>query len=149
MFKKILFPVDFTHGSDAALRFALELAESNRADLHLLHVVLDLKGMNTVSIPHPAAETFTDELKKSGEKLMKDFSDKHYEKIKNTEYHVVVGDPSKEVLRFAEDNGFDLILVSSHSRGGLERLIFGSVTDSVVRHSKIPVLTINPDKMAP
>ena len=56
---------------------------------------------------------------------------------------VVDGNPAEEIMNYAERNGIDLIVISSHGRSGASRWLFGSVAEKVSRHSTIPVLLIS------
>ena len=58
---------------------------------------------------------------------------------------VAVGDPAEEILRLAEEPGFGLIAMTTHGRGAVGRVVFGSVADRVARHSPVPVLLVRPD----
>jgi nucleotide-binding universal stress UspA family protein len=57
-------------------------------------------------------------------------------------HRVVAGDPAVEICRLAEDEGFDLVVVGSHGRGWLQRVVLGSVSHHVVQHAKVPVLLV-------
>ena len=57
---------------------------------------------------------------------------------------VVLGDPAEEILNYAQAEGIDLIIIGTHGRKGLERIIFGSVAERVLKKSPVPVLTVNP-----
>jgi nucleotide-binding universal stress UspA family protein len=57
---------------------------------------------------------------------------------------VVLGDAAEEILNYAKTEGIDLIIMGTHGRKGIERIIFGSVAERVVKKSPIPVLTVNP-----
>jgi nucleotide-binding universal stress UspA family protein len=59
---------------------------------------------------------------------------------------VVEGDPAHAILEFAEQNKIDMIVMGTLGKGGLERFLLGSVTDKVIRHSKIPVLVVKKRK---
>lgn len=59
---------------------------------------------------------------------------------------VVEGDPASAILEFAEQNKVDIIIMGTLGKGGLERFLLGSVTDKVVRHSKVPVLVVKKQK---
>jgi len=62
------------------------------------------------------------------------------------EPHVRVGSPAEEIVKAARDTHADLIVIATHGRGGLSRVLFGSVTERVVRHAPCPVLTVRPEK---
>ena len=138
--KKILLPVDFSHSSDAALSFASSLASDSGALLTLLHIGEDspayLAGYGGFSY----TPEFHEKVVKENLMLL--------EKIKPTiagvefEHQYLDGEPAAEILGFAERENIDLIVIGSHGRTGLSRLLLGSVAEAVVRGAKCPVLTV-------
>lgn len=56
--------------------------------------------------------------------------------------HMLQGNPGMEVLRFARDGSFDLIVLGTHGRTGIKHLLIGSVAERIVRHSPCPVFTV-------
>jgi len=139
-FKKILLPVDFSHSSDAAISFASSLAADSEALLMLLHI-----GENSPAyLAGYGGFSYTPEFH---EKVVKE-NRELLERIKPTipgikyEHQYLDGNPAKEILGFAERENFDLIVIGSHGRTGLSRLLLGSVAEAVVRGAKCPVLTV-------
>jgi nucleotide-binding universal stress UspA family protein len=59
----------------------------------------------------------------------------------------MIGDAGEEIVRTAEKEGIDLIVMGTHGRKGLDRTLFGSVAGFVVKHSSVPVLTVNPYRL--
>ncbi|MDO8432707.1 MAG: universal stress protein [Candidatus Binatus sp.] len=140
-FKKILCPVDFDESSLLALRLAAELAQERKANLYLLHVVAIPPGPE-VALPfgkmEAAARTRLERLAR--------------QKVKGKaryEIEVMMGDPGVEVLQAAKRLGADLIVMATHGRKGLRRLVLGSVAEYVVREAPCPVLTVKPKGPAP
>ena len=64
------------------------------------------------------------------------------EDIKDVEHVVLKGTPYEEISRFAEANKIDLVVIGTHGRKGLDRMLFGSTAEQVVRHAPCPVLTV-------
>ncbi len=62
----------------------------------------------------------------------------------NVEEIIVHGDAAAEIVRVADERKVDLIVISSHGRTGLGRMLFGSTAEAVVRHAKCPVLVVKP-----
>ncbi|TKX83377.1 universal stress protein, partial [Halorubrum sp. SS5] len=60
----------------------------------------------------------------------------------DVETAVVEGSPSREIITHAEEAGCDLVVMGTHGRGGIDRLLLGSVAEKVVRGSSVPVLTV-------
>ncbi len=135
-FKKIICPVDFDANSPLALRAALDLAGDRGALMVLMHVVPIPPGPE-VALPFGKME---EEARTKLEKLAR-------EKIDGRavyEVEVTMGDPGVEILRAAKRHRADLIVMATHGRKGLRRLVLGSVAEKVVREAPCPVLTVKP-----
>ncbi|HVT28163.1 MAG TPA: universal stress protein [Lacipirellulaceae bacterium] len=138
--RRILVPYDFSEGSAAALDYAAQFA-AKRARLYILHVD-ELLDAHISAFP-PSDSPF----------LHDSSWDKRRRKIKRQlakvvphgaaavyEHHCLIGAPADEILAFAERVHIDLIVMGSHGRTGLSRLVTGSVAEQVMRRSKCPVL---------
>jgi nucleotide-binding universal stress UspA family protein len=145
MFKvnKILCPVDFSEASNEVLKAANDLAVHFAAELLIVHVV---QPVPTVSTPIQAS-TFNvveyqkhlmDEQTKALAKVFKE----HVSSELNTSKVLLEGQPADEILHIADNENVDLIVMATHGGSVLGHLLFGSVTDKVVRQSTHPVLTI-------
>jgi universal stress protein A len=132
---KILFPTDFSHCGDEAMHFATSLARDSGASLLIVHVeeppVAYGGGEMYYGIPEPA----TEDLKRMLEEI------KPTDPAVPYEHRLITGDPSTAVARLAEAEGVDLIIMGTHGRTGLSRLLMGSVAEAVVRRAPCPVLT--------
>ena len=134
--KTILVSTDFSPSSDAALAMATALARDSGAKLLIVHVEeipLATGGAEYLySVPEPA----TQELKKMlGEVVPKDPNVAY-------EHRLLAGDPAEAIVRTAEADGVDMIVIGTHGRTGLTRLLMGSVAEKVVRTAPCPVLTL-------
>lgn len=133
--KKILFPTDFSHCGDAALAHATSLARDSGATLLIVHVeeppVAYGGGEMYYGIPEPA----TEDLKRMLAEVKPTDESVPYE------HHLIVGDPASAIARLAEDENVDLIVMGTHGRTGISRLLMGSVAEAVVRHAPCPVFT--------
>jgi nucleotide-binding universal stress UspA family protein len=134
--KKILFPVDFSKFSDAALPLATSLARAEHAELIVLHV-------QEIPIAYAAGEWYYGPIEPNPEDLTR-----MLEKIRPDDpnivciHRMVMGDPTKEILQIAEEEKVDMIVMSTHGRTGLERILMGSVAEKVVRRANCPVVTV-------
>jgi nucleotide-binding universal stress UspA family protein len=132
---KILFPTDFSHTGDAALALATSLARDSGATLLILHVeeppIAYGGGEMYYGIPEPAREDLERML---DEVCPVDPGVPH-------EHLLVNGDPATEIIRVADEQGVNLIVMGTHGRTGLTRLLMGSVSEAVVRRATCPVLT--------
>ena len=144
--KKILFPTDFTEGALAAMPYVADLAASYGAKLYLLHVIYDMSASTGLHVPHISLNAMYEEMQKGAEKEIGDFGAEMSVKLKDVETRVLRGVPYEEILKFARENGVDLIVMGTHGRSGLDRVIFGSTAEKVVRNAECPVLTVRSQK---
>lgn len=140
--KKILFPTDFSEGAMSALPYAVEMAKTYGAKLYLLHVIYDIVTASGLHVPHTSVDKMYEEMLENAQKELERFGLKHREGLNNVEYSVKRGVPYEEILKFAKDNDIDLIVIGTHGRKGLDRVLFGSTAERVVRNSTCPVLTV-------
>jgi nucleotide-binding universal stress UspA family protein len=132
--KRILFPTDFSHTGDAALAFAASLAKESDGRLIIVHVQEAPLAYGGGEMYYGIPEPTTDELMN----MLHDV--KPTDPSVPVEYRLVTGDPADAVVRLAEDDGVDLIVLGSHGRTGLTRLLMGSVAEAIVRKAHCPVL---------
>jgi len=133
--KVILVPYDFSEHSHAAVDKALELVD-NKSLIHVLHVLPN--PLLPESFP---VEAIDDTARiQHAEKLMAgEFQDPIYSSIIR---EVLIGDPGTVCADRAESLGAELIVLPSHGRSGISRLLLGSVTERIVRHATCPVLVL-------
>ena len=139
MYKKILVALDFSPESEAVGRRAVELAERCGARLSLIHVLeylpMDLgDGMLPVE---PMG--FDEELENQAKERMAELAAKLG--LEHSPRRLEVGATRGEILRAAEEEGCDLIVVGSHERHGLA-LLLGSTANSIVHHAPCDVLAV-------
>lgn len=142
-FKKILFPVDLSEVTPKLVPYVKEMAATFDAEVHLLFVARILQHFTSIYVPHPSISKFEAEVVEGAEKKLQEFVEEQFESDSCTA-RVVLGDPAEEILNYAQAEGIDLIIIGTHGRKGLERIIFGSVAERVVKKSPVPVLTVNP-----
>ena len=142
----ILVPTDFSPASAHALRYARELADAFGASLHVLHVV------ENPFAPGAFMEMYTPP---PGDYLvmLETEAGKHLDSVLTEEekvrYSAVlalrIGTPAQQILEYLQEHGaIDLVVMATTGRGGVARLMLGSVTDRLVRSAPCPVLTIHP-----
>ncbi|MBL8797556.1 MAG: universal stress protein [Planctomycetia bacterium] len=141
-FKTILHPTDFSERSALALRLAGALARDHGARLVILHVAVPPPAIMMEGVAVPAAEI---DLKPLWAQLRKV---KPADAVP-VDYQLVEGDPAAEVMRIADEIGADVIVMGTHGRTGLGRLLMGSVAEQVVRKATCPVLTVKAPHAAP
>ena len=144
-FKQILFPVDLSEVSAKIVPYVREMAEKFEAEVHLLFVARILQHFTSIYVPHPSINQFEEEMKKGAEKKLQEFIEEYFKDVP-CKARVILGDAAQEVLNYIQSEGIDLVIMGTHGRKGLEHIIFGSVAERVVKHSPVPVLTVNPYK---
>lgn len=160
-FKKVLCPVDLSEFSLEGLRLAVKIAESCGAALDLLHVIhnpFDEIYLSEITQTDPALiDAYANEpqrrakvlraTEEHSEVLLKQFCHDLVTHLPKVRYHVRNGDPFERILDTAEDLATDLIVLATHGRTGIKRLVIGNVAEKVVRHAPCPVLTVKPKGM--
>ena len=134
--KRILFPTDFSDNSEAARQTAASLARASGADLLVVHV--------QEPPPHVADRGFSGYAEQLNEE---DARQQLHETATadprvSCEERLLAGEPADTIVRCADDEQADLIVIGSHGRTGLARLLLGSVAEAVVRRARCPVLTV-------
>jgi nucleotide-binding universal stress UspA family protein len=142
--KTILCPVDFSDLSLNALKFAVELASTFRAELHLLHV---FEGYDAISLnPELAMSPMPEWLPKlrqlCHEKLAALPSADLAARCPAIVRADREGSAIHEILEYVSHHKIDLIVLATHGRTGLKHLLMGSVAENVVRSATCPVLTV-------
>lgn len=140
--KNILVPVDFGEASEAALAYAVDLAEGTDAKVFVLHSYeLPLVGLPDGVVS--ATAELTGRVVRAAQQALDELV-RRYEKRKvPVTSHLEQGDAREVILRQAERLGADLIVIGTHGRRGIARALIGSVAESVVRTSPVPVLTVH------
>lgn len=137
MYDDILVPTDGSEGVQQAIEQAIGLASVTDATIHALYVV---DTADRVPITEADRLTIETALEEAGERAVADVADRAGERGVNTETAVRHGVPHEEIVSYAEENGVDLIVMGTHGRSGMDRILLGSVTDNVIRRAEIPVL---------
>lgn len=132
----ILFPTDFSPANQAALEYATSLARDTGAKLLIAHV-------EEPPVAYGAGETYLGPLTSEPTEL-----EELLERVRPTDpavpfaHRLLLGDPATEIVRLAEEEKVDLIVLGTHGRTGLVRLLMGSVAEAIVRRASCPVLTL-------
>lgn len=141
-FARILAGVDFSTASDRAVQHALSLAQEAKGGLTLLHILEWMPDDSLAKYPQFDVDHYRrsqlSDARMRLEKLVPEDARNWCEP--NT--RVACGKPYQEILRIANQEASDLIVLGVHGRGPIDRMLFGSVTQQVVRQATCPVLTI-------
>jgi nucleotide-binding universal stress UspA family protein len=155
-FKRILCPTDLSTFSFNAIRLAVQIAQSSNATVYVLHVIdnpYDDLYMSPITQADPAMLALYSEeplrrrrlLKTTMEHsqvMLKQFCHDLVETAPKARYIIESGNPFEKILDVAEARKIDLIVLATHGRTGVKRLLIGNVAEKVVRHAPCPVLTV-------
>jgi nucleotide-binding universal stress UspA family protein len=142
--KRILYPCDFTGCSFQVLPYVRSITEKYGAEVYLLYVARNLHIFTSSRKLHKSSATLVEKTVKQLEIMLAKFCGEHLLDCPNFRRRVAVGDPGEEIVKTAEKQIIDLVIMGSHGRKGLEHTLFGTVAHYVVTHSKAPVLIVNP-----
>jgi nucleotide-binding universal stress UspA family protein len=144
MYRKILVPVDGSPAAARGLREALALAKDQRAKVRLVHVVDQGLAIGVVDAGFQFQEMI-DGLAKGGRIILeraRRSAEKQGVRAEGVLYEKMAGPAAEAILRDARKWGADLIVMGTHGRRGLRRVVLGSDAEQVVRMSKVPVLLV-------
>jgi len=135
--KNILYATDFSESSQAALPHAVAIARRFESTVHVVHVVTPV----TMVLPF---EPFPTDYRSPAEKQMASLLDSDLLKDVSRNGLVVEGNLWNELQKLFQEQKFDLIVLGTHGRGGVEKLALGSVAEEIIRSAPCPVLTVGP-----
>jgi nucleotide-binding universal stress UspA family protein len=133
--RQVLVATDFSEASDVAMNYGRALAQTFGASLHLLHVAGNTFLHPTPADPHQTAASTA---KRLGERLTAD----DRATLHATAAIKTSDNAAEEIVKYARAHHIDVIVVGTHGRGPLARVLIGSVAERVVRTAPCPVLTV-------
>lgn len=140
--KRILFPTDFSEGSAHALPYAVDMAKHYGARLYIIHVIYDIAKTTGWYVPHVSMDEVYRDMEQAAKKELDKCWIEEMKGFKDIERSVVTGVPYEEIIKFVNENKIDLIVMGTHGRKGIDRILFGSTATQVVRNAPCPVLTV-------
>ena len=143
LYDRIVVPTDGSVEGDRAVAHALALAAVHDATVHAIYVV-DTSSYAGMSV-EASWEGVGDLLRSDAAEAVAAVEERAKGTDVDVETAVVEGSPSREIVRYAEGNGCDLVVMGTHGRGDIDRLLLGSVAEKVVRAAAVPVLTVRLD----
>lgn len=135
----ILCPVDFSEASNNAIRYASELARSMGSKVYLLNVVEPRAMAADMALNYIPVE---EELEKAAEEDLQPILRQVLDAGITAQAEVMIGNPADVILQQAADWDVNLLIMGSHGKTGLSRLLMGSVAEAVVRRAACPVLIV-------
>ena len=142
--ERVLFTTDFGAASENAAPYALMLVQYSKAKLYCLHVVDVSSEAAGFYVPHLSYEILDREMQTAAEGMIRKFCAKHFRGYENTETIVTVGVPYKEVMGVIKEKNIDMVVMAASGRGAVDRFLFGSTAERVIKHAGCPVLVIPP-----
>lgn len=141
--KHIVCAVDLSEHSRTVAEYARSLAKLTDAAVIVVYAAPTLTQYTGFHVPPNTIDSFVGEIVTGAESSMTDFVAQNFSDVE-AKGVVVVGYAAEEILALAERENADLIIMGTHGRKGLDRVLFGSVAEKVVKSSICPVLTIRP-----
>ncbi len=145
-YKTILFATDFSEGAEKAVEHAKTLARLSGARLHLFHAITELSDKRRKRVPPDVIDTFIREVTRQAKEDLEHFCQLHFsgESAEGIElsHSIEVGIGDTAILEEAKKINADMIVMGTHGRSGIEKVLVGSTAERVVRNALIPVLTV-------
>ncbi|MFH1984257.1 MAG: universal stress protein [Pseudomonadota bacterium] len=147
-FKKILFPVDLSPSSEKIVPFVQTMATQFGAAVHLLFAARVFEYFQSIYVPHPSINLFEEEIVKGATRRIDEFKSEHFSAYPDTKAVVILGEAAEVIRAYIAENAIDLLIMGTHGRKGLDKVIFGSVAERVIKACPVPMFIINPNTIA-
>ncbi len=143
--RKVLVATDFSAPSETALNYARAMARSFGAQLHVMHVFEPLWITSADVVGGGVAlATMIQGLEDTAKKQLEEaVTEEDRRELKAVPVMVTSESPAREIAKYANEQHIDLVVIGTHGRSGLTRLLIGSVAEKVVRMAPCPVLTVH------
>jgi len=149
MLDRVLLPTDGSETANQAIAFAARLLGNTSCKVTLLSVVEEpvysafwSDGLIAPEVLMPPPEEMRGELDAKAEEVLKESAEPLRDAGVEVQAKVRFGNPAGEILREAEEGGYDMVVMGSHGRGALGGFLLGSVSNRVAHHAKCPVLIV-------
>ena len=156
LFRKVLYPTDFSELAEVAKDYVLKLKDANAQDVVVLHVIHPLEfslpqfddpfAMDVATIYAHIPEIEREVLKRH-EEVLDTMADELERRGFTVKRIMTIGDPKEEIVRVADEEKVDVIVIGYHGKGLLERILeMGSTAKAVIRNAKCPVLVVKRER---
>lgn len=145
--KKILCAVDLSDHSKEVAAYAVMLAKAFGASVNVVYTAPSLSQYVGFHVPPNTIENFVGEIVTGAEKSMQAFVAENFAGVE-AKGDVLIGYAGEEIINRAHEENVDIIVMGTHGRKGIDRILFGSVAEKVVKNADMPVLTIRPAEPA-
>lgn len=143
LIKNIMCAVDFSEMSAKVASYTQTLAKSLDASVKVVYVAPSLSQYVGFHVPPTSIENFVGEIVTGAEKTMDTFVEENFSEV-DVAGKVLSGYAAEEILNYADNENIDMIIMGTHGRKGIDRVLFGSVAEKIVKAAKMPVMTIRP-----
>ncbi|WP_238392246.1 universal stress protein [Halorussus amylolyticus] len=138
---RVLVPVDGSPPADRALEYALETFTD--ATITTIHVIDPIDSVYAAEVGGlPVADEWYDDAQERATEIHAEAEERADEFSGEVETVTEVGRPARTILRYADEHDIDQIIIGSHGRQGIERVVLGSVAEKVVRRAGVPVTVV-------
>jgi len=139
----VVIPIDFSKQSQASLPWARRMAAVINAEIHCIYTVEPPHIYSALDMVPAVPLPTTDELAESAASQLEAFTKEHLGGLEPAPVtSVLTGNPADQIVAYAKEVGAEMIIMSTHGYSGLEHVVLGSTTESVLRHAECPVLSI-------
>jgi nucleotide-binding universal stress UspA family protein len=145
-FKKILFPVDLSESSEKIVPYIQSVARRFNSEVHLLFVARIFDYFSGLYVPAASITAIEKDIIDGAERRLDEFVEQYFSDYPDTVMSVVPGDAADKIIDYIMSNEIDLVIMGTHGRKGLDKVIFGSVAERVVKTAPVPVMVVNPHK---
>ena len=145
--KKIAVPIDFTDVAPFIAKYAKEFAKKLDAEIVLIYILEDLSAYEGLYVDAKTLTELEGKLIAGARTSMEEFVKEHFSDYSKVKTLIEKGDVVEGIIEAAKKEGADLIVIGTHGRKGLDKILFGSVAEGVIKNSPIPVLSLNPHRM--
>jgi nucleotide-binding universal stress UspA family protein len=142
MFKKILFPTDFSDVSQKAVKYIKQLKGAGAQEVIVLHVIDEKELLVLSRVPDQYLQITTLMEKEIAKELAVLEADMAAEGF-SVKLKVKTGKPFTEIMMTATEEKVSIIVVGSHGKSNIGEMLMGSVSENVIRHAKVPLLVIS------
>ncbi|MBT8442637.1 MAG: universal stress protein [Gammaproteobacteria bacterium] len=137
----IVLPIDFSELSMAAVPWAKRMAAVTNGPVHCVYTVEPPQVYSALDMAPAIPLPTTDELTASAKTQLETFAAENLAGV-DAVCNVLIGKPSEQIVEYANEIGAEVIVMTTHGYSGIEHVVLGSTTESVLRHSNCPVLSI-------
>ncbi|RKX61160.1 MAG: universal stress protein [Thermodesulfobacteriota bacterium] len=144
---KILVPIDFSEVSHFIVKWAKDFAQKLEAEVLLTFVLEDLSSQEGVYANVETLKELQEILMNGAKQSMEEFVKKYFSDFPKIKTIIEKGDIAEKIIEIGRKEKADLIVIGTHGRKGLDKILFGSVAERVIQLSPIPVVSLNPYRM--